>query len=380
MENPRCKIGVIGAGDFSGVYLKNLATFANLEVVALASRTQEKAAEQARKFKVPQVCTVDELLANPEIELVVNLTPPQLHGEIARRALNAGKSVFNEKPLAPSRQEGREIVELAARKGVLLGCAPDTFMGAGLQTCRRLIDEGRLGKVLGGSAVVFHSGPDIWHPNPAFFYEPGGGPLHDIGPYYVNALVTLLGPVRRVSGFASVPFSERVAAGPKADGRTVKVSVPTYVSAVLEFAEGPLVNLLTTFDVWPGSPAQLEIFGTENMLSVPRPSDFGGTLKLKPHLTRNYDELMKTVHAGSPEWQEEPLTGAYPTNDSRGIGVADMAACLGYPAEFPRAAQPRTNGQLAFHVLDIMDSILDAARTHSVVELSSTCSRPEPLY
>jgi predicted dehydrogenase len=230
-------IGIIGCGNISDIYLTNGARFPDLRVAAVADLVRERAEAQAAKYSV-RALTVDHLLADPGIDLVINLTVPQAHGAVALRALESGKSVYNEKPLAISRDDARRMLDLARSKGLLVGCAPDTFMGAGLQTCRKLIDDGVIGEPVAALAVFQSHGPEHWHPNPDFFYQPGAGPMFDMGPYYLTTLISLLGSVRRVAGSARVSFPERLITSQPHDGSYIKVNTPTHLSAVLDFAAG----------------------------------------------------------------------------------------------------------------------------------------------
>lgn len=351
-------VGVIGCGNISDIYLKNLKAFPITEVAACADLIPEKARAQAERHEIPRACTVDELIGDPGIEIVLSLTPPAEHASIALAALAAGKHVYTEKPLAAARDDGREILDRARRAGLLVGAAPDTFLGGGLQTCRKLIDEGWIGEPVAAGAFMVCHGPEGWHPNPDFFYQAGGGPLFDMGPYYLTALVTLLGPVRRVAGSARASFPERIVTRPDAYGTRIKVATPTHIAGLLEFAGGAVGTLVTSFDVWSSGLPRLEIHGSEGTLSLPDPNTFGG-----PVLIRRKDDN---------EWREIPLTHGYAEN-SRGLGLADLASSLGHKRPV------RAGGDLAYHVLDIMQSLLESSQDGSYRELTSGCSRPAAL-
>ncbi len=354
----KTKIGVVGCGNISGTYLKVAKSFDVLDVVACADVIPELARAKAAEYGVPAACSVDELLADPEIAIMLNLTPPAAHAGIALRALNAGKNIYNEKPLAVLRGEAQELLRIAGERSLRVGCAPDTFLGAGLQTCRRLIDDGVIGRPLGATAFMLGRGPEPWHPNPEFFYQPGGGPMFDMGPYYVTALVSLLGPVRRVTGSAQISFAERViGSGPK-KGQAIKVEIPTHIVGVMDFAGGAVGNIITSFDVWAHQLPRIEIYGSEGTLSVPDPNTFGGPVKLWRPATK--------------AWEEVPLLPLR-AEQSRSIGLADMA----YALRSGRAH--RASGQMAYHVLDVMHSIIDASREGKHISLVSTCERPAPL-
>ncbi len=348
------KVGIIGCGNISPIYCKAGARFDILDIVACADLIVERARARAAEFNIPRACTVEELLADPEIEIVINLTTPQAHAGVAMAALEAGKSVYNEKPLAVTRQDGQRILKMAIEKGLLVGCAPDTFLGGGIQTCRKLIDDGWIGEPIAATAFMTCHGHEHWHPNPEFYYQIGGGPMFDMGPYYLTALVNLMGPVRYVAGETRITFPERTTK----HGTKIEVQVPTHVVGLLTFDSGAIGTIITSFDVWGAQLPRIEIYGTEGSLSVPDPNGFGGPV----HVLRGY----------SREWLQVPLLYGY-TENSRGLGVADMAYAL-------RSGRPhRASGELAYHILDVMHAIHDAAREGRRVALESTCERPAPL-
>ena len=358
MTRQPVNVGIVGCGNISDIYLQNCTRFPSLRVLACADLMQERAAEKAQKYGVPNAYSVEELLADPAIELVINLTVPQAHGEIGIAALEAGKSVYNEKPLAIDRESAARMLELARTKGLLVGAAPDTFLGAGLQTCRQLIDEGAIGTPVAAHAHIQGRGPEGWHPNPDFFYQPGAGPLFDMGPYYLTALTSLIGPVRRVTGSARISFPERMITSQPLNGTMIKVNTPTHIAAVLDFVSGPVATLVTSFDVLPQRYFGLEIFGTDGTLILPDPNTFGGPV---------------VAHRiGSKDWTEQPIAHAHSEN-SRGIGVADMAEAL------RTGRRHRANGDMAFHVLDIMHAIHEASAEGRHIELSSTMEQPAAL-
>ncbi|MGH2390704.1 MAG: Gfo/Idh/MocA family protein [Chloroflexota bacterium] len=353
------RIGVIGCGNISSIYLKNARSFDGITVSACADLDPARAQARAEEFGVPRACTVDELLADPTIELVLNLTVPQAHASVGQAVLGAGKSLYLEKPLALDREDGRALLETARARGLRVGAAPDTFLGAGLQTCRALIDEGAIGDPVAAIAHMLCHGHESWHPDPAFYYKRGGGPLFDMGPYYLTALVSLLGPVRSVVGAARAAFPERTITSRPRAGERITVEVPTHTAAVLEFASGPIATLVMSFDVWQSEAPRLEIHGSAGSLSVPDPNTFAGPVRL--------------YRAAEPGWKEAPLIPGYVDN-SRGIGVADMAAAI-------REGRPhRANGDLAYHVLDVMQAIHETAVSGRRLTIGSTCERPEPLH
>ena len=352
-------VGIVGCGNISAIYFKNLCTlFRNVEVKACADLVAERARIKADEYPGVQISTLDEMLANPEIDLVVNLTTPEGHFPVALQAVEAGKSVHNEKPIVLTRDQGRQLLEAAASKGVRVGCAPDTFMGGGIQTCRKLIDDGWIGEPIGAQAFMLCHGHESWHPDPEFYYQVGGGPMFDMGPYYLTALVSLLGPVQRVTGSTRISFPERTITSKKKYGQKVEVQVPTHVTGVLDFASGAIGTIATSFDVWSANVPRIEIFGTEGSLSVPDPNGFGGVPRVK--------------RMDAEAWSDVPLSHGYIEN-SRGIGPSDMAAAIvsGRPH--------RASGELAYHVLDIMHAIHDSSDAGRHVTLESSCERPEPM-
>ncbi len=351
-------VGVIGCGTISRVYLERLTSFATMQVRACADIVADRAREQAEAFGVPIACSPPDLLGDPDIDVVVNLTIPAAHARLTLNALDAGKSVYSEKPLGLRRDEGLAVLAAASRSGLRVGSAPDTFLGAGLQTCRRLIDEGAIGEPLAATAFFMGAGPEAWHPDPAFFYQPGGGPLFDMGPYYLTALVSLLGPVARVSGSARISRAQRsVASGPLV-GSAIHVEVPTHVSATLDFAAGPVATLVTSFDVAGSTVPRIEIYGTEATLSVPDPNRFGGQVRL--------------LRSATDGWTDVALDAGF-TEQSRGIGVADLVLAM-------REDRPhRASAEMALHVLDVMESVHEASAESRYVTPSTTCERPAPL-
>ncbi len=354
----KTKIGIIGCGNISSIYLQNGKVFENIEIAAVADIDMDRARARAAEYNVPKACSVEELLADPAIEIVINLTIPAAHGPVALAALEAGKNVYNEKPLAVSREDGRKLLALAKEKGLLVGGAPDTFLGGGLQTCRKLIDDGWIGEPVAATAFMLGRGPESWHPNPGFFYEPGAGPMFDMGPYYLTTLVALLGPARRVTGSAHITFPERTITNQYNYGDKIKVTTPTHIAGVLDFVSGPVATVITSFDVWSHQLPHIEIYGSAGSLSVPDPNTFDGPVYVR--------------RAGAKEWSAVPLTHGF-TKNSRGLGVSDMAYAL------RSGRSHRANGAMAYHVLDIMHAVHDASREGRHIELESTCEQPAAL-
>jgi predicted dehydrogenase len=353
----RIKAGIIGCGNIFNQYVQGCRMYPILELVACADIDMDKAAAKGAEMSIPRVCSVEALLADPEIEIVINLTVPGAHAQVNLDAITAGKHVHTEKPLAITREDGQRILAAAREKGVRVGCAPDTFLGGGLQTCRKLIDEGWIGTPVAAVAFFAERGPEPWHPNPFFFYQAGAGPLFDLGPYYLTALVALLGPVQRVTSIARASFPERIATSPQHFGVRIPVEVPTHVSGALEFASGPVATLITSFDVWGHNLPYIEIYGSEGTLSVPDPNLFTGPVRLR--------------RADGESWSEMPLT--HPTDMLRGIGPADMAHAI-------RSGRAhRASGDLGYHVLDVMCAVLEASERGAHVALDSRVERPAPI-
>lgn len=350
-------IGIVGCGNIFDAYIRGCAMFEAVRVVACADINMEAATAKAAAFGL-KAMTVDDLLADPSIGIVINLTVPKVHAEVSLRALRAGKHVHSEKPLAVDLAEGRRVMEMAKRKGLRVGCAPDTFLGAGLQTCRKLIDDGWIGRPLSGTACMMGWGPEGWHPNPAFFYQRGGGPMLDMGPYYVTALVHLLGPVKAVSAMTSKGFEQRLATCKEHFGERLPVEVPTHNSGNLLFENGAVVTLVVSFDVARHRHSPIEIYGTEGSLAVPDPNTFGGPVSL--------------FRRGGEDWREMPLAFGYREN-SRGIGVADMATAIG-------SGRPhRCDGRLALHALEVMLAFEESGRKRAWVPIKNQCVQPRPF-
>jgi predicted dehydrogenase len=352
----KTKIAIVGCGNISDTYFKNCLEF-GLDIVACTDMDMSRARAKAPQFGVT-ARPLNEVFDDASIELIVNLTPPSAHAEISRAALNAGKHVYSEKPLATNRTDGAQLLELAQRKGLRVGCAPDTFLGAGLQTCRKLLDDGLIGEPVAAVAFMTGRGMEMWHPNPDFFYQPGAGPMFDVGPYYLTTLVSMLGPVRRLTGSTRISFPERLITSQPLAGTKIKVNTPTHVTGVLDFVCGVVATVITSFDVWAANLPRVEIYGSEGSLSLPDPNTFGGPVRVKS--------------AKDEEWQDVTLINGR-TEESRGLGVRDLAAAI-------RENRPhRANGEMAFHVLDLMQSFEEASTLGQHIEIQSRCERPAAL-
>jgi predicted dehydrogenase len=349
------RIGVVGAGTISGAYLRTLGRLSNVAVTAVADLDGARAAAAAAAVPGARALPPGELLAARDVDLVLSLTVPAAHAAVAQEAIAAGKHVYSEKPLAVTTSQAAQVLAAAARAGVRVGCAPDTVLGTGVQTARALLDAGDIGVPVAAAAFMVTPGHERWHPSPEFYYQPGGGPLFDMGPYYLTALVTLLGPVRRVTGMTATPRATRtIGAGPRA-GTEFGVGVATHVAGVLEHEGGALSTLMMSFDVWEANLPRIEIYGTGGSLSVPDPNRFDGQVRI--------------FRAGQGAWEPAAEAGGY-RDAERGYGVSELAAALA-------AGTPhRASGELAYHVLDVMESLLAAAGSGHAVTVESGSARP----
>ena len=356
MTDTPARVGIVGCGDVTNLYLPGCARFPVIELAACADLDVERADALSRRGGFPAL-PIDELLADPTIEVVLNLTPPAAHAAITLAALAAGKHVYSEKPLATTRADALELLAAARAADRRLGAAPDTFLGGGLQTARALIDEGAIGEPVTASGTVAHLGPERWHPNPGIFYAAGGGPLLDVGPYYVAALISLLGPVRRVTAVGrGVGDTRVIASGPRA-GATVTAAVPTTVVGALEFAAGAVGSLTASFDVVASVAPNLEIHGTTGSLHLGDPNTFDGAVRYRAR--------------GADRWEDVPLR--FDGSVGRGVGLADLITGV-------RSATPhRASAEFAFHVLDVLLGLEAAVGSARWEPIDSTTERPVPL-
>jgi predicted dehydrogenase len=350
--------GIVGCGNICDIYFQAGQRFESIEIVACADLVKDRAKAKAKEHNIPKPLTVEKLLADPDIEIVINLTVPGTHGDIGLETLQAGKSIYNEKPLAINREQAGQMLALAKERGLRVGCAPDTFMGAAIQTCRKIIDDGWIGEPVAATAFMMGHGHEHWHPNPEFFYKPGGGPLFDMGPYYLTALCSLIGPIRRVAASTRISFPERLISSRPNRGTRIKVTTPTHLAGIVDFHNKAIGTIIMSFDVWGHHLPHIEIHGAEGSMSVPDPNCFGGSVMVKRGL--------------DGEWREMPFTHGYSDN-SRGLGVADMACAI-------RSGRPhRASGDLAYHVLDVMHCFHESSTADHYVETQDPCPRPAPL-
>ncbi|MEG0325217.1 MAG: Gfo/Idh/MocA family oxidoreductase [Cellulosilyticaceae bacterium] len=346
------KIGIVGCGDISGIYLKNITNlFKEIEIIGVCDLIEEKAKKAVEEYHMPKLyADMYELFADEEVDIVLNLTRPYEHYGVTKEAIKAKKHVYSEKPLAATLEEGKELVALAKESNVRIGGAPDTFLGAGLQTCRKLIDAGFIGTPVGASAFMVCRGHESWHPDPEFYYKHGGGPMMDMGPYYITALVSLLGGVQTVTGMSRISFPQRIITSQPKYGEIVDVDVPTYTTGLMQFESGAIGTIFTTFDVMTAEVPRIEIYGSEGTLSVPDPNTFDGPVR-----------LYRTKEEG---FKEIPLTHDYREN-SRALGLADMAKAIQI------GRKSRASSELTYHVLEIMSGFETSAVSGKHVRIES---------
>lgn len=358
IPNQPIGIGIIGCGKISQAYFTGARTFPILKVIACAD-SNAAAAEAKAEENGCEALSVDALLAHPAIDLVINLTLPATHAEVNLAALRAGKHAYCEKPFATNLDEAGQVLALAEEKQLLVGCAPDTFLGAGQQTSRKRVDDGAIGRVVAGTAFMLSQGVEAWHPNPAFYYQPGGGPVMDMGPYYLTALVHLIGPVKQVSALTAKSFEERHVTCEPRRGEVIPVEVATHASATLEFHSGAVVTAVFSFDVPAHGHHPIELYGSGGSLKVPDPNTFRGPVYFH---SRDKKE----------DWREEALSHIYEANH-RSIGAADMAyAILG-------GRPHRASGLLAYHVLEVLLAVEESSQSGRHVTIHSRPERPAPL-
>jgi predicted dehydrogenase len=377
----KVKVGLVGCGVISDIYIENSKKFRSYEIVACADLVRSKAEEKAKKYGIPRVCSVEEIMDDPGIEVILNLTIPQAHAEINMKGLEANKHVYCEKPLAVDLKDGEATIALAKKKGLRVGCAPDTFLGGRLQMCRKIIDDRWLGKIIGGAATMLCPGHELWHPGPDFYYKRGAGPLFDMAPYYVTALLSLLGPVKQLSGSASVTYAKREIKSEPLKGQMMNVEVPTYISANIEFVSGAIINCIFTFDVWDSKLPRLELYGSEGTLSIDDadpyggPNTFEGAIKFRG---KNESDWLGSPVTGIPrrpeatEWPIIPTLFQYNGN-SRGLGLADMTTAI------QKKRDHRANGDLALHALEVMEGIYESSKNGKFYKMKSTFTRPDAL-
>jgi len=351
------RVGIVGSGYISAAYLKAARNFPELAIIACADALYANAEKRGEEFGL-KVESVDELLRDESVDIILNLTTPQSHFEITAKGLQAGKHVYSEKPLTLSLREAETLLELGRRHKVRLGCAPDTFLGGGQQTARKLVDDGAIGKPVGGTAFIMTPGPESWHPNPQFYFQKGGGPVFDMGPYYITALINLFGPVKRVTSIGRRSLENRVFGAGPSKGGTFPVEILTHYNALLEFEQGPVISFHASFDVPGHTHLPIEIYGTRGSLQVPDPNTFGGPVRL--------------LEEGG-KWNDVPLTHGFGDGNYRSLGVAEMAAAI------QANRKHRAEEDLVVHTVEIMEAIVNGGETGQSVPITTRCERPRAL-
>jgi predicted dehydrogenase len=352
------RVGVIGCGAISNAYFKGLAPFSKYaQITACADLDIERAGKKASEHGVGKAYSVEELLDDPEVDAVLNLTIPGAHAGVNLQAIKAGKHAYCEKPFSLTYKDGLKVLKEAQKRKLRLGCAPDTVLGGGIQTCRKLIDEGVIGQPVAATANMLSHGPESWHPNPEFYYQVGGGPLFDMGPYYLTSLVTMLGPVKSVSALARTTFKERTITNQLMYGKKIKVMTPTHLCGGLEFGQGVIGTVTMSFDIWAHHKPMMEIYGTEGSLKCPDPNNFGGEVRVWT--------------TKKQEWVNVPLT--HTDQIGRGVGIADMAFAL------KKRRQHRLNGEMALHIVEVMEAFHISAKAGRKIAIKSQCRQPEAM-
>jgi predicted dehydrogenase len=364
------RVGLIGCGNISDIYLTNAPLFRDIRFTACADIDPQASARQGGRYAVA-ARSVKALLASEDVDIVLNLTIPEAHAEISLAAIDAGKHIYSEKPLATNVRDGETIIAAAKAKSLRVGAAPDTVLGAGIQEARRIVDAGQIGRPLSGLAAVLSHGMEHWHPNPAFFFRLGAGPVFDMGPYYISALVTLLGPVASVQAMGQIGFVERTVTTPGSAniGRTLEVETFTSVQALLEFRSGAQLTFLASWDVWNHGVLPIELHGETGSLRVPDPNWFGGDLHLAEKRGDWRRIATNSCVFGAANWPKDaPQEANY-----RGLGLAEMARAIA------EGRPHRANGEVSLHVLEVMAKILQAATEKRAMQIHRHCMRPEPL-
>jgi len=356
----KVKIGIVGCGSISGIYLKNLTSlYKEVEIAGVCDLIESRADYAVETYKLPKkYADMHELFADPEVDIVLNITRAYEHFDVSMAAIQAGKHVYTEKPLATTFEDGLKLVEAAKQKNVRIGGAPDTFLGAGIQTCRKMIEDGCIGKPLAATAFMTSNGMEGWHPDPEGFYKVGGGPMLDMGPYYVTALINLLGAVEYTAGISKIGFPERVMTSQAKFGGVIKVETPTNIMGVLQFASGVSASLYTSFDVQAAQLPIIEIYGSEGTLSVPDPNNFDGPIRL--------------FRPENGSFLEVPIMLGYKEN-SRGLGLADMAKAIA--TNRPH----RADSQQLLHALEVMTSFNKSSDAKAFVQMQSPFQKTAPM-
>ena len=370
-------VGLIGTGRISDIYLQTCMSFSEINITACGSLNLKESKWKAEQYNIPKVASPEDIISDSTIDCILNLTIPTAHAEISLAALAAGKHVYSEKPFATTLQDGQRILNLAAERGLMVGNAPDTFLGGRWQTARKLIDSGVIGAPIGCMAHAGTHGVERHNPNPDFYYQPGGGPLFDLGPYYLTAMVFLMGPIRRVSGIASRCFNKRqIENGPR-QGEWIDVKVDTHSLSMMEFVSGAIGNMTISFDIWDSATPRLEIYGTEGTVCIPDPdpvhgaNNFGGPVWYRTRKTSRWEYQPRPTDRPTT-WLEAKNTHGF-NNNSRGLGLLEMAHAL------HESRPPRASGELAQHVVEVMLAIEESSKQGGFIDIASKCTIPPML-
>jgi predicted dehydrogenase len=346
------RVGVIGCGNISDIYIQNIINkFDNLELVAISNRTMEKAKQKAIQYSIKKVETIDEIMTDPEVDIILILTTPESHSKLVRDALNNKKHVYVEKPFTLNLEEAKELDKLAKLNNLLLGVAPDTILGGSIQECKKIIYNGEIGKIIAIDAFFTCRGHERWHPNPGFYYQFGGGPILDLGPYYLSAIVNLAGPISGVTALSSTPFKTRVVEkGPK-KGEIINVNVPTTYSGVMRMKNGALATIMMSFDIWKSNLPRIEIHGTKGSLLVPDPNKFGDPIKISRE---------------GQEYENVDISDTRYLDNSRGLGLSDLANCIESNEE------PKASSSVAIHVLEAMFAFEESNKKRREIQINTS--------
>ncbi|TLS38394.1 Gfo/Idh/MocA family protein [Pseudalkalibacillus caeni] len=348
-------VGIIGCGNISSVYITNFIQMEEVELVSVADLDMKKAERRAKEFNIKNFEAPQDLISRSDIDIIVNLTTPEVHAEVIENVLLHGKHVYVEKPLAVELEDAQKVIDLARRKQIRIGCAPDTFLGGAAQTCRKIIDNDEIGMPIGAHAFMLCPGHESWHPDPGFYYARGAGPLFDMGPYYLTNLIALFGSVQGVVGMAKKTYDYRKIKSKPRFGEKIKVETPTHINGILNFSNGMTASLTTSFDVWHTTLPYIEVYGTKGTMLIPDPNSYGGEIKIKKE--------------GDSDWKSVPIEFPYTEND-RGIGVLDLIRSI------KRKVKHRANASVGMHVLEIMHGLIKSAEEKKFVSINSTCERP----
>ena len=369
-------VGILGCGVISRTYAADIKAFyPSLRLCACADIQASSSEKLAEEFGIQKTCTPEELLKSSEVEIIVNLTPPQFHVQLNRKIIEAGKHLFSEKPFAQTVKEAEDLVRLAEEKGVRIGSAPDTFLASGLQSMRYYLDAGLIGKPFFVTANMTNFGAETWHPNPAPFYQKGAGPLYDMAPYYLSALIALIGPIESICAFSAKPWEKRrVFTGPNA-GTEIPVEIPTHYSSVLRMKSGVVISLNVSFDIFRSNLPMFEIYGDGGTLAYPDPNFGGGTPKVyrKEQYTDTIYQHTQSALDRRETFRDLPELFTRAKDYSRGIGVLDLAGAI------ETGGRNRAGGEMIIHITEAIEGLIRSAEDGIIYRMRTTCERPAPL-